>query len=194
MGYRNYIGYIPKSKLPEIMKKVEELKGKIGTPKEDDPEENYTNWDITDYLQEQATLLHEFGKLYYNENGKKVREIIEKNKTQDFSNEDTEFFFVKKDVFLELSYAYMDSYCEYAKEAKSKLDEMKKQDTPLTDDQKGFIAELSYDFWVNIFRNQHRDDVLKPYNPAYFNYGCCEFHMLHEYFDCENNAICVWGY
>lgn len=194
MGYRHYIGYIPKRKLPEIMKKVEEIIAKIGTPKEDDPEEKYTNWDITNYLQGQATLLHEFGKLYYNENGKKVREIIEKNKIEDFSNEDTEFFFVKKDVFLELSYAYMDSYCEYAKEAKSKLDEMKKQDTPLTDDQKGFIAELSYDFWVNIFRNQHRDDVLKPYDPSYFNYGCCEFHMLHEYFDYENNVICVWGY
>lgn len=194
MGYRNYIGYIPKSQLPEIMKKVEELKAKIGKPKEDDPEEKYEDYDITEYLQEQAILLHEFGKLYCNKNGEKVREIIEKNKTEDFSNEDTEFFFVKKDVFLELSYAYMDSYCEYAREAKNKLDEMKKQNRPLTDEQKGFIAELSYDFWVVLYHNHNRDGVLKPYDPSYFNYGCCEFHILHEYFDCENNVICVWGW
>lgn len=194
MGYRNYIGYIPKNKLPEIMKKVEELKSKIGKPKEDDTEEEYEKWDIFDYLQDQATLLHEFGKLYYNENGAKVREIIEKNKTQDFSGEDDEFFFVKKDVLLELSYAYMDSQCVYAKEVKDKLVEIMNQDSPLTEEQKRAIAEIRCDYSKDLFSNSYREKLKKPYNPSFFSYASCEFYMLHKYFDCENNVLCVWGY
>lgn len=194
MGYVNYIGYIPKNKLPEIMKKVEELKAKIGKPREDNPKENYEDWEITWYLRKQATLLHEFGKLYYSENGAKVREIIERNKTKDFSDEEDEFFFVKDDVFLELSYAYMDSQCSYVKEIMKKLFEIMNQDSPLTEEQKRIIAHIRYDYSKDPFSNSHKDTLKKPYDPSYFNYASCEFYMLHEYFDRENNVLCVWGY
>ena len=39
MGYRHYIGYIPKKNLPEVMKEVERLKGLIGTPRNEEDED-----------------------------------------------------------------------------------------------------------------------------------------------------------
>ena len=47
MGYRHYVGYIPKKDLPEVMKEVERLKSLIGTPKEDDEDETYSQYEIT---------------------------------------------------------------------------------------------------------------------------------------------------
>lgn len=194
MGYRHYIGYMPKSKLPEIMKKVEELKSKIGKPKEDDPEEKYDDWDITDYLQGQATLIMELGKLYCGNDGTRIQNVLEKNKAQDFSCIGTsEFYFVKNEVLLELSYAFMDNYSEWRKKAKKGLEEIRDSDKPLTDKQKAFINCLIFDDFESEIEYD-LNNKQKPYDSDYYNYASCEFYMLHEYFDYKNNALCVWAW
>ena len=115
MGYRHYVGYIPKKDLPEIMKEVDRLKNLIGTPREEYPDETYSKYDITSYLQDKATTALELGKLYY-KNTDSIYQALYKNKGDDYSNEDTEFFFVNDDkLLLNISYAQMEIWSNLMK-------------------------------------------------------------------------------
>lgn len=99
MGYRHYVGYIPKKDLPEILKEVEELKVKIGQPKENESEEVYSDYDVTRFMRGKAIELLNLGKLYW-KSQQGIYDLLYKNKTEDFSNEDTEFFLINDDRFL----------------------------------------------------------------------------------------------
>ena len=88
MGYRHYVGYIPKKDLPEIMEEVKRLKSLIGTPKEDDEDDTYSQYEITSYLQDKAKEIFCIGKLYY-KNTESIYDALYKNKGDDFSNDDT---------------------------------------------------------------------------------------------------------
>ena len=60
MGYRHYVGYIPKKELPEILKQAEELRSKIGQPNPDYRDEVYSEYDVTRFMRNKAICLFDY--------------------------------------------------------------------------------------------------------------------------------------
>ena len=194
MGYRHYIGYIPKSRLPEIMKKVEELKEKYEKPRKEYLGE-YTDDMITTFLQDQAILIYEIGKLYTSDFGKSIDKILYKNQTENFSSENYEFFFVKNDILLELSYAYMDYWYKYTKKHIDKFIEILNSDNPLTKEQKEMINN-NLNYYLGNYRNANIQEEREKKKSPYFwtdDYVSCGFYTLYKWFDLENNVLCIWA-
>lgn len=99
MGCRTYIGYIKKSELPVILKETEYLRNLIGTARSKDPTDKYCEYDIFDYLRDNASELAELGKLGYIQSDTFNKFLAEcKDETKDFSDPDREFYFIKEDI------------------------------------------------------------------------------------------------
>lgn len=202
MGYRHYVGYIPKKDLPEIMKEVERLKSLIGTPKEDDEDDIYSQYEITSYLQDKATTVLELGKLYWKNTDPIVKALYD-NKEEDYSNEDTEFFFVKGNkLLLDVSFAQMQIWADLMRKWELIINKILNEEK-LTMDENCELLEISelfkqeyksYDYAVKAKEKGTNLEWLKPYLKYQFNYSSVETYQKHMNFDYENNAICVFGY
>ena len=203
MGYRHYVGYIPKKDLPEIMKEVDRLKNLIGTPKEKYPDETYSQYEITSYLQDKATTVLELGKLYY-KNTEPIYQALYKNKGEDYSNDDTEFFFVNDNKFLmNISYAQMEIWSEIMKKWEPIIAKILNEEK-LTMDENCELLEIKelfnrehdhYDHAVNWWKKtDFGGKDFKPYFDWQFNYAAVETFAIHKNFDYENNVLCVFAY
>ena len=202
MGYRHYIGYIPKKDMDEIMKEVERLKGLIGQPRDDDPNYNYDMYDITNYLSDKAITVAELGKLYYLQD-ETLYDALYKNKGEDYSNDDTEFFFVNGNkLLLDVSYAEMSMWTNYIKKCKDVIQKVRTGEE-LTEDDKLMLSEIyrTFDREIETLDSANsRNRVnwsgndLEPYYSWQFNYEAVEMFKKHESFDYENNQICVFAY
>ena len=202
MGYRHYVGYIPKKDLPEIMKEVERLKSLIGTPREDDEDDTYSQYDITSYLQDKATSILELGKLYWKNTDPIVKALYD-NKGEDYSNDDTEFFFVKGDkLLLDISFAQMQIWADLMRKWEPIVNKVLNKEK-LTIDEECELLEISelfkqeyrgYDYAVRIKEKEVDLEWLKPYFKYQFNYSSVETYQKHMNFDYENNVICVFAY
>lgn len=202
MGYRHYIGYIPKKDMDEVMKEVERLKGLIGQPRNDDPDDNYDMYDITSYLRDKATTLAELGKLYYLQDNT-LYDTLYKNKGEDYSNDDTEFFFVNGNkLLLDVSYAEMNMWTNYMKECRDVIQKVRKEEE-LTEDDKLMLSDIyrtfdreieTLDFANGRNRVNWFGNDLEPYYSWQFNYEAVEMFKTHKNFDYENNQICVFAY
>lgn len=206
MGYRHYVGYIPKKDLPEILKEVEELKVKIGQPKENEPEEVYSDYDVTRFMRGKAIELLNLGKLYW-KSQQGIYDLLYKNKTEDFSNEDTEFFLINDDRFLyNLSVECQKIWTNCLKEYKDtlkkvinldKVDMNTKCNLPeiyeLFDSE---IRELETAIEFNKIAEEENSKFrdLAPYNQWQYNYIAVEYFLKHKEFDYENNQLCVFAY
>lgn len=193
MSYRYYVGYIPKDKLEEITKEADRLKSLIGTPKEND-DETYSMYDVTSYMRNQVIELYCFGNMYSaGEND--ILNILYENKSEDYSNDDTGFFFVKDDKFIyKLSRAYQKIWVDYLQGANKVLTKLLNNEE-LSEKDKRYIYELSR----NLRCEQSYYEVSKnvedcPYNEWQFNYGACTLYQMHKNFDYKNNVLCVYGW
>lgn len=202
MGYRHYVGYIPKKDLPEIMKEVERLKSLIGTPRGDDEDDTYSQYDITSYLQDKTTEILGVGKLYY-KNTESIYDALYKNKGKDFSNDDTEFFFVNGNtLLLDVAFAQMGIWADLMRKWESIINKILNKEK-LTMDEDCELLEISelfkqeyksYEYAVKAKEKGTNLEWLKPYLTYQFNYSSVETYQKHMNFDYENNAICVFAY
>ena len=203
MGYRHYVGYIPKKDLPEIMEEAKRLKSLIGTPKKDDEDDTYSQYEITSYLRHKAKEVLCVGKLYY-KNTESIYDALYKNKGEDFSNEDTEFFFVNGNtLLLDVALAQMGIWADLMRKWEPIIHKIL-SGKKLTMDEKCELLEISdlfkqeykhYDFAIKTKATGAPTlEWLKPYFSWQFNYASVETYQKHADFDYENNAICVFAY
>ncbi len=201
MGYRHYVGYILKKDMDEVMKEVERLKGLIGQPRNDDPDEKYDMYDITNYLQEKATTVLELGKLYW-KNTDSICDALYKNKSEDFSNDDTEFFTINDDkILLHLSYAMQKIYIDYNAKYKEIINKiLNKSKKDLTDEEKTQFKELLDDidreerYYNTAIKNESGGWDFPPYNNWQYNYEACRTYNLHKDFDYTDKVMVVFAY
>lgn len=210
MGYRHYVGYIPKQNIQEVLEHVKHLKSLIGTPRPSldgfivDEDDRYTDYDITEYLQDAASSLVELGKLYYS-NTDPITKVLYDSKGDDYSNDDTEFFFVNDPdhrFLYKLSVASMECWTSFLTKAKASIDSCITTKTPLSIDQCADLLEVSELFKQEI-RSQEfaskciADSKQHPFPPFFqyqFNYEAAKIYYIHENFDYENNILCVFAY
>ena len=210
MGYRHYVGYIPKENLQKVLGHVRYLKSVIGTPRvsEDglliDEDDCYTDFDVTEYLHDQAFTLIELGKLYY-ENTDPIYRTLYANKGDDYSNNDTEFFFINDPdhrFLYNLSVASMECWTNFLRKAKKNLESCISSEAPLTLDQCMELQEINdlfeqeircQEFGTKCVANK-KQHTFSPFSDYQFNYMAAKFYFLHEDFDYENDVLCVFAY
>ena len=194
MGYRHYVGYLPKDKYEEVIAEAKRLEGLIGTPKEDCPDDTYSKFDVTNYLIEQVQYCEEIGKLYYG-NTQPIYDLLYKNKTEDYSNCDTEFFFINdNNFFINLSIACMDCWNTYTKKLIPVFNKIfNKEELNIADMAE--IAELSEMFERDIkqieFSKKHG---LKPFDEYRFYHLAQTYYDKYEDFNYEDKLLCVYAY
>lgn len=195
MSYRYYIGYIPKDKVEEITKEANRLKSLIGTFKDNDEDETYSMYDVTNYMRSQAIELYCFGSMY-NVGEDDVLSIFYENKSEDYSNEDTQFFFVKDDKFIyKLSKAYQKIWVDYLQKINKILTKILNK-KKLSEEDKRYIYALTGDIRYEqaCYEMAENIDNCVPYNEWQFNYAACELYQMHKNFDYKNNVLCVYGW
>lgn len=79
MGYRHYIGYIPKEKFEELKNKYPNVEG----------------YEIQKIFRDNTINIYECGKLYY-KNTEPIYDCIYNYKDWEIKDDDTEFFTLKK--------------------------------------------------------------------------------------------------
>ena len=203
MGYRHYVGYIPKKDLPKILEEAERLKSLVGKPREDDEDETYSMYEVTSYLRDQAKTILELGKLYY-KNTESIVKALYDNKGEDYSNEDTEFFFVNDpDLLRSVSFAQMDIWCELMKKWQLIIDKVIEGKEKLTWEEEAELVEISKLFESEAKNTRFskrnaapgvKSEWNKPYFNWQFNYAAVETFQKYMDFDNENNVLCVYAY
>lgn len=99
MGYRHYIGYIPKEKFEELKNKYPNVEG----------------YEIQKIFRDNTINIYECGKLYY-KNTEPIYDCIYNHKDWEIKDDDTEFFTLKSNKFLyELSRATYQCWINYLK-------------------------------------------------------------------------------
>lgn len=204
MGYRTYVGHVNKSDLPIIYKEVERLKSLIGTPKLDDPTDKYSEYDIFDYLKDNAHELVELGKLGYVQGDTFDKFLADcKDKTKDFSDPDREFYFIKEDersFFYKLCLTYQSLWVEYNSKVCKVLNKI------LSANGKCKLSEDDYYVLDGVVTNYNKEEryleMAKKYGKDYEPYDSCQFNYLavltfitmkDSDFDYDNLALCIWG-
>lgn len=203
MEYRHYIGYIPKKDLSKILEEAERLKSLVGKPREDDEDETYSMYEVTSYLRDQATTILELGKLYW-KNTEPIVKTLYDNKGEDYSNEDTEFFFVNDpDLLRSISFAQMDIWCELMKKWQLVIDKVFEGKEKLSTEEQCDLVEISKLFESEAKNTRFskrnaapgvKSEWNKPYSNWQFNYAAVETFQKYMDFDNENNVLCVYAY
>lgn len=201
MGYRHYVGYIEKDRLPAIMKEVDRLKLLIGTPREDDEDETYDMYDITEYLQEQAFVVHECGKLYWDDTDD-IKNLLYKDKTEDYSNEDTEFFFINNsNILFDLSFVMQKKFVRFLKNKREKLEKLMNKEEVIKASEWAEVIDL-----VELIKQEERavevaeklqlkNHPHPPYTPYYqYNYAAAKLFNKFESMNTEDKVFCVFAY
>lgn len=201
MGYRHYVGYIEKDRLPAVMKEVDRLKLLIGTPREDDEDETYDMHDITEYLQEQAFVVHECGKLYWDDTDD-IRNLLYKDKAEDYSNEDTEFFFINNsNILFDLSFVMQKKFVRFLKDKREKLEKLMNKEEVIKISEWAEVADL-----VELIKQEERavevaeklqlkNHPHPPYTPYYqYNYAAAKLFNKFESMNTEDKVFCVFAY
>lgn len=203
-GYRTYIGYIKKSELSIIFKEVERLRSLIGTPKPENPTDKYSEYDIFDYLRENASELVEPGKRGYIQGDHFDRFLAEyKDETKDFSDSDREFYFIKEDIrdfFYKLCLTYQSLWVEYNGRACAVLNKILKAKGKYS------LSEDDYYILEGLLANYNKEEryleMSKTYGKNYAPYDDNQFNYLavstfltmkDSDFDYDNLALCIWG-
>lgn len=204
MGYRAYIGYIKKSELPVIFKEVERLRTLIGAPRSEDPGDKYREYDIFDYLRDNANELVELGKLSYIQRDTFDKFLADcKDETKDFSDPDREFYFIKEDIrdfFYRLCLTYQSLWVEYNGRVCNVLNKILKAKGKYS------LSEDDYYILEGLLANYNKEEryleTSKKYGKDYTPYDDCQFNYLavstflamkDSDFDYDNLAICIWG-
>lgn len=186
MGYKHYVGYIPKSEWNDIQKEIANMSDKA---------------EIQDYLQHRATIIVELGRLYRFPEESKISNLLYDRKTEDYSSDDCEFFFVDNDnefflanIAIELQQCYV-SWEENFIPMFEKL--LKTGKLEINHEEKLLIEDLRF----NIKKDKAELEYSKkdcgktaPYNDWQYNYEACRLYTIHRNFDYYNNMLCVFAY
>lgn len=205
MGYRTYLGYIDKTNLSKIMEEVYKLELLIGTSKPNSSD-LYQKYDITEYLTSKATELIEFGNLAFLPTNDLYNFLIS-NKTKDYSNSDTEFYFLndnERHFFYKLSCIQQQMWIDANKNFKNLLDKIIANNYKI--DLVGEDKITLCRFKQSLEREEHMleyskrfydsDTIFPPYNENQFNYVAVETFLTFKdkAFDYDNKILCCWGY
>lgn len=183
MGYRHYVGFIPKDKFEEIktLSKEEFMKTYA----------DYYEYDNTYYFSAsvfeekgQSSSIHCIGKLYW-KNTQEIYDTLYKYKLEDFpyfESEDTEFFILKpnNDFFKELAKAYWNTYIRYIENA---------DDITLARGKKNRSNEWYKETFERMFEKNKNPFMLS--NSDDFSFMTYNWMHLHKTFDYENNVIYI---
>ena len=206
MSYRTYLGYINKSELKNIRKEVSRLKKLIGKPKSDNTDEVYSQYDITKYMTNQAVYLIGFDKLYYMNNDT-LEKLLYDNTTENFSDEDTEFYFInekEKHFFYKLALAYQNMWIEYCNKVNCVLEKILKTDkkVKLTEQEIEILEivqqtnTIEKNYYTTAEKQASYNNFdFKPFNKYQFNYIAVQIYLNQRDadFDYENKILCFWG-
>lgn len=184
MGYRHYIGFIPKQKLEEIRNlSKEEFMKLYGECYDEKLDKYYFSCSVFEE-KGQSSSIHCIGKLYWNDT-KEIYDTLYKYKLEDFphfESEDTEFFILKpnNDFFKELAKAYWNRYLKYIEEAnKTTLGKNEK------DRLCGYFKET---FEIMFEKNDNPFMLSRSDEYSFMTYN---WMYLHKTFDYENNVIYI---
>lgn len=198
MGYRYYVGYFSKDKMGEILKEADRLKGLIGTPKENEEDENYEYYDMFRYLIHSVEKCFEVGKLWNDTSENDLDNLLHSNIMCDYSdsiNKEFEFYIIdNKKFFIQMSYIMQKLWCKYLtplKEALSGKSKIKKQDENIEELLRLLTAE------IRICENSSKyvgEIDFPPFNSHQYNYLSSYYYEIHKNFDYDKYVLCVYAY
>lgn len=195
MGYRYYVGYFSKDKMGEILKEADRLKGLIGTPKEDEENENYEYYDVSRYLRHSVESCYEVGKLWNDTSENDLDNLLHSNILYNYSSDEDEFYIIdNKKIFLQMSYIMQKLWCKYLtplKEALSGKSRTKEQDENIEELLRLLTAE------IRICENSSKyvsEIDFPPFNSYQYNYLSSYYYEIHKNFDYDKYVLCVYAY
>ena len=158
-------------------------------------------------MHDKAICLFELGKLYWSSQ-QGIYDLLYKNKTEDFSNDDTEFFFINDNRFLyNLSVECQRIWINCLKKYKDTLAKSISSKEKLDMDTRSELLEIVqlFDSEINGFvltekrlqaiaENNDTPKDLLFFNRWQYNYIAVEYFLKHENFDYENNQLCIFAY
>lgn len=195
MGYRYYVGYFSKDKMCEILKEADRIKGLIGTPKEDEEDENYEQYDVSRYLRHSIEKCYEVGKLWNDTSENDLDNLLHSNILYNYSSDEDEFYIIdNKKIFLQMSYIMQKLWCKYLtplKEALSGKSRTKEQDENIEELLRLLTAE------IRICENSSKyvgEIDFPPFNSYQYNYLSSYYYEIHKNFDYDKYVLCIYAY
>lgn len=195
MGYRYYVGYFSKDKMGEILKEADRLKGLIGTPKEDEEDENYEYYDVSRYLRHSVESCYEVGKLWNDTSENDLDNLLHSNILYNYSSDEDEFYIIdNKKIFLQMSYIMQKLWIKYLtplKEALGSKSRTKEQDENIEELLRLLTAE------IRICENSSKyvgEIDFPPFNSYQYNYLSSYYYEIHKNFDYDKYVLCIYAY
>lgn len=195
MGYRYYVGYFSKDKMGEILKEADRLKGLIGTPKEDEENENYEYYDVSRYLRHSVESCYEVGKLWNDTSENDLDNLLHSNILYNYSSDEDEFYIIdNKKIFLQMSYIMQKLWIKYLTPLKEALDSKsrtKEQDENIEELLRLLTAE------IRICENSSKyvgEIDFPPFNSYQYNYLSSYYYEIHKNFDYDKYVLCIYAY
>lgn len=195
MGYRYYVGYFSKDKMGEILKEADRLKGLIGTPKEDEENENYEYYDVSRYLRHSVESCYEVGKLWNDTSENDLDNLLHSNILYNYSSDEDEFYIIdNKKIFLQMSYIMQKLWIKYLtplKEALGSKSRTKEQDENIEELLRLLTAE------IRICENSSKyvgEIDFPPFNSYQYNYLSSYYYEIHKNFDYDKYVLCIYAY
>lgn len=212
MGYRNYLGSLPKKEYNKIkrmtLKELYEYKGEEWS---DDP---YNKPGYVGVYDVAYNRHYELGK-YVNQFPKKYFKTVFKNKeTQKHFTEEHEFYVVEKEFVKLLIEHYTEKIRKYYKEMlepffdddKSKAEFMKTKDTPMTEKEiagvysmidhvRSMAMDWGVSSWFKDMVPYNLDDPKKDFITSWkYEYSIFNLVILYHTFDWKRNVMIYYGY
>ena len=183
MGYRHYVGFIPKQKLEEIRNLSKEEFMKLYGDYDEYFDKYYFSCSVFE-KKGQSSSIHCIGKLYWNDT-QEIYDTLYKYKLEDFpyfESEDTEFFILKpnNDFFKELAKAYWNRYLKYIEEA---------NEATLAKNEKDRLCKYFKETFEVMFEKNSNPFMLSRSDE--YSFMTYNWMYLHKTFDYENNVIYV---
>ena len=195
MGYRYYVGYFSKDKMGEILKEADRLKGLIGTPKEDEEDENYEYYDVSRYLRHSVESCYEVGKLWNDTSENDLYNLLHSNILYNYSSDEDEFYIIdNKKFFLQMSYVMQKMWINYLtplKEALVSKSRTKEQDENIEELLRLLTAEIR----ICEYSSKYVGEIdFPPFNSYQYNYLSSYYYEIHKNFDYDKYVLCVYAY
>ncbi len=213
MGYRNYLGSLPKSEYDVIknmtLKELYEYKNEEWG---DDPYDMPGHVGVYDVAY---NTHYELGKYVDTFNEEFYRPVFQNEETQKHFQDEHDFYIVEKEFVEEILNYYTNNIRSYYKKLLKPFFEgreitagfIKTKETPITEDEMSgiyglieHIKDMGMEWGVN---NTFNDDE-RPYNLTSpdknyitswkYEYGIFNLVFLYHNFDWENNVMIYYGY